>query len=67
MFWLGIEHVLNGTFGEEQFFDVGNPPVLSNAVGCGEQVRPVDEGAAAHVHVVVLLLLQNGHLPRIFA
>ena len=40
--------------------------VVLNAMGRGQDMRAVDEGPAAEIHVVELLLLQDGHLPRIF-
>ena len=41
-------------------------PVLLDAVSRGQDVRGVNQGAAADVHVVVLLLLEDGRLPGIF-
>mgnify|MGYP001227985112 CR=1 FL=1 len=40
-------------------------PVLRDAVCSGDKVSVVDEGAPAHVHIVVLLLLQERRLPQV--
>ena len=40
--------------------------IVLDAVSGREDVRAVDEGTAAQVHVVEFLLLQDGDLPRIF-
>jgi hypothetical protein len=37
-----------------------------DAMSSCEDMGPVNEGSAAHEDVVELLLLQDGHLPRVF-
>ena len=40
-------------------------PVLFDAVSGSEEVSSINEAAPAHVHIVILLLLEDGHLPGI--
>ena len=40
---------------------------ILDAVSCSEDVISMDERTTADVNVVKLLLLQNGHLPRVLA
>ena len=41
--------------------------VLLDAVSCCQQVTPINQAASTHVHIVILLLLQQRHLPGILS
>ena len=58
-----------GLLGSLKKISVSSPKLVGlkvvDAVGGGDDVRSVDEGSAAEVDVVELLLLEDGNLPGV--